>query len=106
MEDMRGVDHETARQDRKRKLEVRIQELSREVENAKQISEMFDEQVVREVDDFERIKVAEFRDTLGAFATSNAAFYSNVIDAWERFMADLEAEGPQPVKDKGKATGS
>lgn len=103
MEDMRGVDHETARQDRKRKLELRIQELNREVESAKQTSEMFDEQVVREVGDFERIKGAEFRDTLGSFAASNADFYRNVIDTWERFMADMEAEGPPQPKDKGKA---
>jgi len=61
MEDMRGVDHETARQERLRKLELKIQELNREVESAKQTSEMFDEQVVREVGDFERIKGVEFR---------------------------------------------
>jgi len=103
MEDMRGVDHETARQDRKRKLELKIQELSREVENAKQTSEMFDEQVVREVGDFERIKGAEFRDSLGTFATNNADFYQRVIDTWERFMAEMEAEGPAQSKDKGKA---
>lgn len=104
MEDMRGVDHETAKQDRKRKLELRIQELTREVESARQTSEMFDEQVVREVSDFERIKQAEFRDTLGAFAASNAEFYRRVIDTWERFMADMEAEPAEPVqaKDKGK----
>jgi sorting nexin-4 len=103
MEDMRGVDHETARQDRKRKLELRIQELTREVESAKQTSEMFDEQVVREVSDFERIKGAEFRDSLGSFATSNADFYRKVIDTWERFLADMESEGPAQAKDKGKA---
>jgi sorting nexin-4 len=103
MEDMRGVDHETAKQDRKRKLELRIQELTREVESAKQTSEMFDEQVVREVGDFERIKGAEFRDTLGSFATSNADFYRKVIDTWERFMSDLDVEGPVQAKDKGKA---
>lgn len=103
MEDMRGVDHESAKQDRKRKLELRIQELTREVESSKQTSEMFDEQVVREVDDFERIKGAEFRDTLGSFASSNVEFYRKVIDHWERFMADMEVEElPQP-KDKGKA---
>jgi sorting nexin-4 len=103
MEDMRGVDHETAKQERKRKLELKIQELSREVENAKQASEMFDEQVVREVGDFERIKGVEFRDSLGTFATNNAEFYQRVIDTWERFMADMEAEGPAQSKDKGKA---
>lgn len=103
MEDMRGVDHETAKQDRKRKLELRIQELTREVESAKHTSEMFDEHVVREIGDFERIKGAELRDTLGSFATNNADFYRKVIDTWERFMVEMEVEGPAEAKDKGKA---
>ena len=103
MEDMRGVDHETARQDRLRKLELKIQELNREVESSKQTSEMFDEQVVREVGDFERIKGLEFRDSLGALATQNVDFYRGVIDTWERFLIDMEAEGPSPPKDKGRA---
>lgn len=103
MEDMRGVDHETAKQDRKRKLELRIQELTREVESAKHTSEMFDEHVMREIGDFERIKGAELRDTLGSFATNNADFYRKVIDTWERFMVEMEVEGPAEAKDKGKA---
>ena len=82
---------------------LRIHDLAREVEGEKQTSELFDEQVVREVGDFERIKAAEFRDTLGSFATNNAEFYRNVIDTWERFMADMEAEGPPQAKDKGRA---
>jgi sorting nexin-4 len=103
MEDMRGIDHETAKQDRLRKLELKIQELNREVESAKQTSEMFDEQVVREVGDFERIKGLEFRDSLGALATQNVDFYKGVINTWERFLLDMEQETPVP-KDKGRVT--
>lgn len=103
MEDMRGIDHETAKQDRMRKLELKIQELNREVESAKQTSEMFDEQVVREVGDFERIKGLEFRDSLGALATQNVDFYTGVINTWERFLADMEQDNPVP-KDKGRIT--
>jgi sorting nexin-4 len=103
MEDMRGIDHETAKQDRLRKLELKIQELNREVESAKQTSEMFDEQVVREVGDFERIKGLEFRDSLGALATQNVDFYKGVINTWERFLLDMEQGTPMP-KDKGRVT--
>ena len=99
MEDMRGVDHETARQDRLRKLENKIQELNREVDSAKMTSEMFDEQVVREVTDFERIKGLEFKDSLGALANQHVEFYKGVLGTWERFLADMDGE--QPV-DKGK----
>jgi sorting nexin-4 len=106
MEDMRGVDHETAKQERKRKLQLKIQELNREVDSAKVTSEMFDEQVVREVTDFERIKGLEFRDSLGALASHNVDFYRGVIDTWERFLGDMEAEGAErkEPKDKGRAT--
>lgn len=92
MEDMRGVDHEQSRRERMRKLELRIDELTREVDSAKTTSEMFDEEVVREVADFERIKAVEFRDTLGALAEKQIEFYQGVLTTWERFIAEMESE--------------
>ncbi|KOS44212.1 hypothetical protein ACN38_g4873 [Penicillium nordicum] len=92
MEDMRGVDHEQSRRERVRKLELRIDELTREVESAKTTSEMFDEEVIREVADFERIKAVEFRDGLGSFADSHIEFYHGVLSTWERFVAEMESE--------------
>lgn len=92
MEDMRGVDHEQSRRERIRKLEMRIDELTREVESAKTTSEMFDEEVVREVADFERIKAIEFRDTLGMLAEKHIEFYQGVLNTWERFIVEMEAE--------------
>ena len=103
MEDMRGVDHETAKQDRLRKLEVRIEELNREVGSAKTTSEMFDEQVVREISDFERIKGLEFRDSLGSLARNHCVFYKSVIDTWERFLGEMEADVPREDRGKGRA---
>jgi sorting nexin-4 len=103
VEDMRGVDHESARRERARKLELKIAELNREVESAKGTSEMFDEQVVREVADFERIKGLEFRDSLGALANQHIEFYQSVISTWERFLVDMDAD-KHLHKDKGRAT--
>ena len=71
IEDVRGVDHETARKERVRKLELQIERLQNEVEAAKKTSEAFDIEVVKEVDDFERIKATEFRETLGGLADAN-----------------------------------
>ncbi|PGH07402.1 sorting nexin-4 [Helicocarpus griseus UAMH5409] len=90
MEDMRGVDHEQSRRERIRKLELRIDELTREVESSKTTSEMFDEEVVREVADFERIKAVEFRDTLGALAEKHVEFYQGVLATWERFIVEMD----------------
>lgn len=92
VEDMRGVDHEQARRERARRLELRIEELNREVDIAKSTSEMFDTQVMKEVDDFERIKGLEFKDSLGALASKNIEFYQGVINTWERFLMDVDAD--------------
>lgn len=100
VEDMRGVDHEQERKKRARKLELRIEELNREVDIAKNTSEMFDTQVLKEVDDFERIKGLEFRDCLGALAGQNIDFYKGVIDTWERFLGDVDADN-KVLKGKG-----
>lgn len=92
LEDMRGVDHEAARRERLRKLELQIERLTAEVESARKTAEMFDEEVVKEVADFERIKAIEFRDTLGTLAESHVQFYEGMIDTWERYVQEQEAE--------------
>ena len=101
LEDIRGVDHETSRRDRARKLELKIEELNREVDASKSTSEMFDEQVVHETQDFERIKGMEFRDSLGGMAEANMKFYEGVIETWERFLGDMDVSGGERVKGKG-----
>ncbi|KAL9120322.1 MAG: hypothetical protein Q9187_003125 [Circinaria calcarea] len=93
IEDVRGVDHEQSRRERVRKLELQIERLTREVEDARRTSEMFDEEVVREVADFERIKAMEFRDTLGALAGKHVEFYEGVVGTWERYVREMEGGG-------------
>lgn len=92
IEDVRGVDHEQSRRERQRKLEVQISRLTTEVETAKKTSEAFDEEVVKEVGDFERIKAVEFRDTLGGLAEANIAFFQGNLEIWERFVREMERE--------------
>ncbi|KAF7713918.1 Sorting nexin [Penicillium ucsense] len=106
MEDMRGVDHEQSRRERVRKLELRIDELTREVESAKTTSEMFDEEVVREVADFERIKAVEFRDSLGALADAHINFYQGVLTTWERFVAEMESDAETSLEAETHAAAS
>jgi len=93
LEDVRGVDHEQSRRERQRKLELRIEELTAEVEHAKATSEMFDEEVVREVADFERIKRAEFKHQFGAFADAHIDFYDAVGAIWEQYVSEMEKDG-------------
>lgn len=92
LEDVRGVDHEQARRERVRKLELQIERLTREVEDARKTAELFDEEVVREVADFERIKAAEFRDTLGGLAAAHVEFFERVAHTWGIYVGEMEEE--------------
>ncbi|KLU88111.1 sorting nexin-4 [Magnaporthiopsis poae ATCC 64411] len=93
IEDVRGVDHEQSRRERQRKLEMRIDELTLEVERAKRTSEMFDEEVVKEVANFERIKRVELKRQFGSLAQSHTDFYDATIDVWERYIREMDKDG-------------
>jgi len=93
IEDVRGVDHEQSRRERLRRLELRIEELTTGVEDAKKTTEAFDEEVVREVADFERIKRLEFKTQFGALADAHVDFYGKTIENWERYVKEMENLG-------------
>lgn len=95
LEDVRGVDQAQSRRERARKLELRIEELSAEVERARTTSALFDEEVVKEVVDFERIKRVEFKRQLSALADAHIDFYTNSIELWERYVAEMEKDMSQ-----------
>ncbi|CAI6284132.1 unnamed protein product [Periconia digitata] len=92
VEDFRGIDHEQARRQRVRKLEVEIERLTGEVEGAKKATEAFDEHTVKEVADFERIKAAEFKDTLGELADAHVEFFQGTVETWEKFLEDMQRQ--------------
>jgi sorting nexin-4 len=79
MEDMRGIDHEQSRKDRLRKLEIKIQDLTREVEHSKLLSEASDQEVEREGQEFEKIRGGEMRVTLGELANAKVEFFRKVF---------------------------
>jgi sorting nexin-4 len=93
IEDVRGVDHEQSRRDRQRKLELRIDELTREVENARMEAEHFADQVVHETQNFEWIKRVEFKRQFGGLADAHIDFYAGIADVWERYVLEMEREG-------------
>ncbi|POR33309.1 Vacuolar targeting protein Atg24, putative, partial [Tolypocladium paradoxum] len=97
IEDVRGVDHGQARRERTRKLELRVEELTAEVERARHTSDLFDDEVVHEVADFERIKRAEFKAQLGALADAHVAFYGDVAELWESYVLEMQREGGEAV---------
>ncbi|TVY87352.1 Sorting nexin [Lachnellula willkommii] len=93
IEDVRGVDHEQSRRERLRKLELRIEDLTGGVEEAKKTTEAFDEEVVREVADFERIKRIEFKTQFGGLADAHVDFYGKNIEIWESYVKEMDNLG-------------
>jgi sorting nexin-4 len=93
IEDVRGVDHEQSRRTRIRESEMKIEELTKAAEEAKKVTKAFDEEVVREVHDFERIKRIEFKTQFNALADTHVSFYGNTIGTWERYVKEMEKEG-------------
>lgn len=92
IEDVRGVDHEQARRDRLRKLELQIEKLTREVERSKIDSESFDDRTVNECQEFERIKAVELQDTLGGLADAHIDFFKGTIETWEGYLKDMQKQ--------------
>ncbi|KAK5992418.1 Sorting nexin-4 [Cladobotryum mycophilum] len=97
IEDMRSIDHEQAKRERQRKLELRVDELTTEVERARQTSDLFDDEVIREVVDFERIKRIEMKSQLGGLADAHITFYGDVAELWERYIIEMEKDGTVSV---------
>lgn len=92
VEDLRGIDHEQSRRQRLRKLEVEIERLTSEVEQAKKTSEAFDHHTQKEAQDFERIRALEFKDTLGDLADAHISFFKDTTETWERFLEVMRKE--------------
>ena len=53
------------------------------------MSDMFDEEVVREVGDFERIKRVEMKRQLGGLADAHIGFYGEVENIWGKYVEEM-----------------
>lgn len=88
-EELAGVNHEVARREKILKLEKKIENLTKEVANAKTVVDSFEKQALKEIQYFENIKSIELKETLGDLADNNIDFYKKLIDEWSRIEHDL-----------------
>ncbi|KAK9449254.1 uncharacterized protein V1518DRAFT_415502 [Limtongia smithiae] len=91
VDDLRGVDHNVARVERLRRLEARVEELTKSAEAAKELSQTLDKEVARDLVDFERIKTLEMKSTLGALAEEHIQFFQAMVEQWEKAIPELES---------------
>ena len=97
-ENMQGMDPEQSRRDRLRRLEMDVDRLTTEVSTAKRTTELFDDEVVREAGEFERIRRAEFKHQLTGLADAHIDLCDEVIKVWEQYVADIASPMPKPER--------
>ncbi|QSL64697.1 hypothetical protein MERGE_001999 [Pneumocystis wakefieldiae] len=90
VENLTGINHEQAKQDRLKKLEKKKDKLQREIEISKIASDAFDEETIRENNIFDKIKTKEIQENFGTFANENINFYKQVIENWTKIIPELE----------------
>ncbi|BFZ53659.1 intercellular trafficking and secretion [Savitreella phatthalungensis] len=93
VDNLRGLNHESQRRDKLRKLEAQASRLQEETDKARTQSDAFDEAVVRECAVFEEARAEEMRASMRQFARANADFYRTIIDDWQVVLA----RGTQPT---------
>ncbi|EMR11712.1 hypothetical protein PNEG_00146 [Pneumocystis murina B123] len=90
VENLTGIDHEQAKQDRLKKLEKKKDKLQKEIEISKIAGDTFDEETIRENNIFDKIKTKEIQESFSTFANENINFYKQVIENWTKIIPELE----------------
>jgi sorting nexin-4 len=75
-----------------------VDRLTTEVSTAKRTTELFDDEVVREAGEFERIRRAEFKHQLTGLADAHIDLCDEVIKVWEQYVADIASPMPKPER--------
>lgn len=82
LEEFAGINQEASRRDKITKLEERITSLDGELENAKKVADAFEQETLKEINQFESVKAKELKDTLGELADENIKFYEKMLQTW------------------------
>ncbi|CAG8765136.1 14793_t:CDS:10 [Cetraspora pellucida] len=90
VDNIKGVDQEQAKRERLQKLDAKIAELKKEVENSNDVSDQFSLEVAKEYEIFQIAKNIEMKDCLLAYADSHVEFYRQGVELWEEIIPVLE----------------
>ncbi|SCV05506.1 LANO_0H08988g1_1 [Lachancea nothofagi CBS 11611] len=84
LEELAGINQEGARREKILKLETKITSLTSEVDNAKEVADAFEREVLKEVAIFEEIKTKELKTSLASLADNQIEFYKKMVDTWTK----------------------
>lgn len=90
LEELAGINQETTRRDKINKLEVKITSLTNELESAKKIADAFEQEAIKEVNNFENAKTAELKESLSNLADNNITYYEKMLETWTKIDKSLE----------------
>lgn len=89
LEELAGINQETARREKIDKLETKINSLTGELESAKKVADAFEQETLKEVALFEELKTKELKESLGSLADHHIEFYEKMLDIWVKVDASL-----------------
>lgn len=89
LEELAGINQEAARRDKINKLEERITSLGSELENAKKVADGFEQEALKEINQFENVKTRELKDSLGQLADEHIKFYEKLLQTWVKVDESL-----------------
>ncbi|KAJ1991872.1 intercellular trafficking and secretion [Dimargaris cristalligena] len=89
--EMKGVDHEQLRRERIARLEKKVSELQPAVEVSHEEATKCSDIVTKELDVFQNIKTADFKQHLGDLADHQIQFYERAMATWESLIPMLES---------------
>ncbi|KAG0171292.1 intercellular trafficking and secretion [Apophysomyces sp. BC1034] len=89
--EVRGVDIESARRDKITRLDRKIKSLQDEVARANDVSNRFSDQLVQEFEIFQRAKTKELKQGLAAYADCHIEFFQQGASIWEKILPALES---------------
>lgn len=101
IDDIRGINSTYQKKERLIKLSVKIETLEKEVINAKKVFEVFENEILHEVQYFDVIKSNELKLNLSELTDNYIGFYKGMINDWEHIEKALEDDINQHNKNLG-----
>ncbi|QLG70563.1 hypothetical protein HG535_0A05040 [Zygotorulaspora mrakii] len=89
LEELAGINQESARREKIDKLETKINCLTGELESSKKIADAFEQETLKEVSLFEELKTKELKTSLGSLADHHIEFYEKLLETWVKVDENL-----------------
>lgn len=90
LEELAGINQETTRREKINKLEMKITSLTNELESAKKIADAFEQEAIKEVNNFENVKTVELKESLSNLADNNIQYYEKMLETWTKIDESLQ----------------